>query len=192
MRWTMSGPNAADPAQLQLHLLVLRCQAGDERAFGRLMEQFGARTLAHLRGLTGDDAEDVQQEVWLTVYRNIAGLSNPGAFRTWLYRTTRHRAIDWLRRRKRERELIEDVVLEAPVSAGAAEPDAMPEMSEARFNAVLAVLPPPQREVVLLRYREDLSYAEIALVVGCPIGTVRTRLHHAKRRLQEQLERGVT
>ena len=188
----MSGPKVADATRLQLHLLVLRCQAGDERAFGRLMEQFGRRTLAYLRGLTGEDAEDVQQDVWVTVYRNIGGLSNPDAFRTWLFRTTRHRAIDWLRRRKRERELIEDVALEMPVGGATAEPYDMAELSEARFAAVTAGLPPPQREVLLLRYRDDLSYEEIALVVGCPIGTVRTRLHHAKRRLQEQLERGVT
>jgi RNA polymerase sigma factor (sigma-70 family) len=48
---------------------------------------------------------DVQQEVWLTVYRRIGGLSDPRAFRTWLFQTTRHRAIDFLRARKREREL---------------------------------------------------------------------------------------
>jgi RNA polymerase sigma-70 factor (ECF subfamily) len=188
----MTGTQPPDPMRLQLHLLVLRCQAGDERAFGRLMAEFGPRTLAYLRGLLGDDADDVQQDVWVTVYRSVAGLSNPGAFRTWLFRLTRHRALDWLRRRKRERELIEDVALEAPVAGVTWEPDTMKEMDEAHFEVVIAGLPPPQREVLLLRYRDDLSYAEIALVVGCPIGTVRTRLHHAKRRLQEQLERGVT
>jgi len=57
-------------------------------------------------------------------------------------------------------------------------------------DRVLADLPPLQREVVLLRYRDDMSYAEIALIVGCPIGTVRTRLHHAKRQLLERLKRG--
>ena len=96
----------------RLFLLVLRCQAGDETAFSRLMEWFGARTLAHLRGLLGDDADDVQQEVWLAVYMRIGALSNPRAFRTWLFQTTRHRAIDFLRSRKRERELLEEAARE--------------------------------------------------------------------------------
>lgn len=179
---------------LRLHLLVLRCQAGDEAAFARLFAEFGERTLAYLRGLLGDDAEDVQQEVWLAVYRGLGGLADPGAFRTWLYRTTRHRAVDWLRRRRRERELADDVERET-VGAVAGPPDegaGLAGIDEARLEAALAGLPPPQREVLLLKYRDDLSYAEIALVVGCPIGTVRTRLHHAKRRLHELLDRGAS
>jgi DNA-directed RNA polymerase specialized sigma24 family protein len=100
---------AEDLAQ---RLLVLRCQAGDEIAFARLMRTFEARTLGYLHGLVGDDAEDVQQEVWLSVYRHLGLLADPGAFRTWLFRTTRHRAIDFLRKRKRERELIDDMPLE--------------------------------------------------------------------------------
>src|SRR4051812_40241779 len=102
-----------DRDALRIHLLVLRCQTGDERAFATLMERFGPRTLGYLRAVLGADAEDVQQEVWLAVFRGIAGLANAGAFRTWLYRTTRHRAIDFLRRCRRERELLDDVAADA-------------------------------------------------------------------------------
>ena len=175
---------------VRLHLLVLRCQAGDEQAFAQLLAEFGERTLAYLRGLIGDDADDVHQEVWLAVYRGLHTLGDPGAFRTWLFRTTRHRAIDWLRRRKRERELLEDVAAEATSSSAPPDESALSAADDAALETALAGLPPPQREVLLLRYRDDLSYAEIALVVGCPMGTVRTRLHHAKRRLHELLERG--
>jgi len=102
-----------DREELALRLLVLSAQAGDERAFERLFRQFGARTLRYLRGLVGDAADDVQQEVWLTVYRRLADLGAPQAFRTWLFRTTRHRAIDFLRRSRREAELVADVDVEA-------------------------------------------------------------------------------
>ena len=61
--------------------------------------------------LRARSADDVQQEVWLSI-SHLRDLADPGAFRTWLFRTTRHRAIDFLRRRKRERELIDDVPLE--------------------------------------------------------------------------------
>ena len=186
----MTEQSPVGAPQLSLQLLVLRCQAGDERVFARLMDTFGSKTLRYLRGLVGDDAEDVQQEVWLTVYRGISALSNPGAFRTWLYRTTRHRAVDFLRRTKRERELIDDVPIEQVEVSDAGDQGEFAAVDESELAAALMAIPPPQREVLLLRYRDDMSYHEIALVVGCPIGTVRTRLHHAKRRLRELLERG--
>jgi len=174
-----SQPKATGPA---LHLLVLRCQAGDERAFARLVAVYGPRTLGYLRGLVGDAAEDVQQEVWLAVYRGIARLVNPSAFRTWLYRTTRHRALDYLRKERRERELIADVPMEtAEVAAPEGEE---PRVTEAMLEA-LSKLGTAHREMILLRYRDEMNYAEIGLVVGCSIGTVRSRLHYAKQRLQE-------
>ena len=186
----MTEPRTVEAHTLSLHLLVLRCQAGDERAFVRLMDAFGGKTLRYLRGLVGDDADDVQQEVWLSVYRGLSGLANPGAFRTWLFRTTRHRAVDFLRRKKRERELVDDIASESIEAAAATDDDSFAGIDEAALETALLAIPPPQREVMLLRYRDDMSYSEIAMVVGCPIGTVRTRLHHAKRRLQELLTRG--
>ena len=180
----MTEPQKADAAAPRLPLLVLRCQAGDERAFARLHEQFGARTLGYLRGLVGDDAEDVQQEVWLAVYRQVSQLADPGAFCTWLFRTARHRAIDHLRRRRRERELFvenEDVEL-LPDPAGRAE-----SIDVAQWEELLHELPALQREALVLRHNDEMSYAEIALVVGCPVGTVRSRLFHARQRLEQLL-----
>jgi RNA polymerase sigma-70 factor (ECF subfamily) len=176
--------------ELRLHLQVLRCQAGDERAFAELFARFAGRTLRYLRGLVDDAAEDVQQEVWLAVYRGLASLADPRAFRTWLYRTTRHRAVDFLRRRRRERELVADVAADAVAEGVATDPDDDPGTSPDALDAgalrdALTTLPPVQREVLVLRYQDGLSYAEIALVVGCSVGTVRSRLHHAKRRLHD-------
>lgn len=172
--------------ELRLHFLVLRCQAGDERAFAELIEWFAERTLWYLESLVGQDAEDVQQEVWLSVYRGLRTLQDPRTFRKWLFRTTRHHAIDFLRRRKRERRLLELAAVEA---AQREEPEEEPELriDSAVLRAAMEGLPPTQREVLSLRFWENLSYAEIAVLVGCPIGTVRTRLHHAKRKLYQLL-----
>ena len=183
----MTTPSRADD-ELRLHLLVLRCQAGDERAFATLFETFGARTHRYLRGMLGDDADDAQQEVWVSVYRAIATLANPRAFRTWLFSTTRRRALDQLRKRRRDAELLVDP------SDGVDVADVPDESTERSLTAddlelVLAGLPPPQREVLLLRYQDGLSYSEIAVIVGCPVGTVKTRIHHAIRKLKESLAR---
>jgi RNA polymerase sigma-70 factor, ECF subfamily len=173
------------PDDLELRLLVLRCQAGDERAFVRLMERFGDRTLAHLRSLVGDDADDAQQEVWITVFRRVKDLADPGAFRTWLFRLTRNRALDYLRARRREREVVEEASKDSVVSSVPA--DDVP-LQEALLGGVLEKLPSLQREAIVLRYQDGLSYAEIALVTGAAIGTVRSRLHAAKQNLEALLE----
>lgn len=168
---------------LRLRLLVLRCQTGDENAFAQLMSEFSGRTLRYLRGMVGEAADDVQQELWLGVYRRISTLANPGAFRTWLFRTTRHRALDFLRRHRRERELI------AEWPEGLFDPGG-PVVEHDRSGltepmvAALASLPAAQREVLQLRYLDEMSYSEIALVVGCSVGTVRSRIHYAKERLR--------
>jgi RNA polymerase sigma-70 factor (ECF subfamily) len=187
----MTDPALAREADLRLQLLVLRCQAGDERAFARLLDDFGPRTLRYLRGLVGDDAEDVHQEVWLAVYQSIATLAKPQAFRTWLFSTTRRRAIDHLRKQRRELMLLVD----AQDGAGEvrdAPDDGVPMPAGGDVEQILATLPPTQREALLLRYRDGMSYSEIAVIVGRPVGTVRTRIHHGKRKLRELLERGDT
>lgn len=176
------------PDDLRLRLVVMRCQVGDDQAFATLFEWFGPKTLRYLRGLIGDGGDDVHQEVWLTVYRTISGLANPGAFRTWLFRTTRHRAMDVFRRQRRERELVEQVMTTATDASDPWIEDELPD--DASVEAEIARLPVLQREALFLRYRDGLSYAEIALVAGVPIGTVKTRIHHALRVLRERFQRG--
>jgi len=186
----VAGVGENDRDRLREYFLVLRCQAGDESAFIDLFERFRPRTLRYLKGILGSDAaDDAQQEVWLAVFRGIARVTNPGAFRTWLYQTTRHRAIDVLRKEKRESELLaakrldEPEPLETPTNPGveALDPDAL--------DAELGELSAIHREVLLLRYWEGMGYGEIALISGCSVGTVRSRLHHAKRRLREVMDR---
>lgn len=178
---TLLPPSRVD--DLQLHLLVLRCQAGDEQAFGALLDRFGSATRRYLRGLVGDAADDVQQDVWLTVHQKLAQLADPRAFRTWLYRTARHRALDHLRAQRRERELFVD-----DAGADAADPGADdgagPALDTELLAETIAGLGPLHREALLLRYRDGLAYAEIAVVVGCSIGTVRSRIHYARKRLR--------
>ncbi|MEP6573446.1 MAG: sigma-70 family RNA polymerase sigma factor, partial [Gemmatimonadota bacterium] len=101
------------------------------------------------------------------------------------FRTTRHRAIDCLRRQRRDNELFSeasdaDVIAEVDGAESARlDPEAVKELLDA--------LPPLLREAVTLRYLNDLTYGEIALVMGCPVGTVRSRLFHARQRLEQLL-----
>lgn len=186
------SPVAAEA--LRRTLLVLRAQAGDEGAFAELIRIFGVPTLRYLHSLVGDEAEDVFQETWLTVFRQLRTLHDPAAFPVWLFRAARHRAFNWLRRRRRERELLVDVPLEA-IATNEPEDDGLPasvqDIDAARIDAAMREMPPPQREVLILRFHQDLSYAEIAQITAVPIGTVRARRHYAKKRLAHLLTLGA-
>lgn len=187
-----SEPLSGALKRTRLALVVLRCQSGDEQAFTELVQAYGPQTLRYLQALVGDDAEDVLQETWLAAFRGIRELHDPGAFHPWLLRTARHRALNWLRKHQRERELLVDSTQE-PAVEEPAEPDFPPDLDfidEARLNAAMREMPPPQREVLVLRYRDDLSYAQIAQLTAVPLGTVRTRLHHARKRLARLLNLG--
>jgi len=172
--------------QLRQQVLVLKCQTGDRLAWDNLYRQYNPSLGYYLRRLMGNDvlAEDVQQEVWLTVVRNIGRLKSPEAFTVWLYRIARTRALDRIQQPKHS-ELVE----EATEPVDASDDDAFSPEDAARVHAGLAMLPAAHREVLLLRFMEDLSYEQIAEVIGSSVGTVRSRIHYAKSALRRQLEK---
>jgi RNA polymerase sigma-70 factor (ECF subfamily) len=177
-----------DPAdRIYERLLVLRCQTGDEWAFAEMVERFGPRVHYFLRKLLGEAsaAEDVLQDVWLDVFRGLPRLAQAGAFTAWLYRVARDRAYRVLRRRRPALRSLDD----CEQAAAPAEEATFSAEDAARVHAALDELEPEHREVLVLRFLEDLSYEEVARVVGCPVGTVRSRLHYAKRALATVLER---
>jgi RNA polymerase sigma-70 factor (ECF subfamily) len=129
-------------------------------------------------------AEDALQEVWLDAFRGLPGLIQPGAFPAWIYRLARDRAFRELRRRRTFLPLEPfDVVDEA-----AGEDVFLPE-DAARIHQALEDISPEHRDVLVLRFIESMTYEQIASIVGCPVGTVRSRLHHAKRAMRRVIER---
>jgi RNA polymerase sigma-70 factor, ECF subfamily len=175
-----------DPAdELYERVLVVRCQAGDPAALAELVDRYQPRLRYYLHKMLAGSpaAEDAAQDVWYDVVRAVPRLANPGAFRAWLYRIARDRAWRVLRRRPPPHRPIDDVEV---ASNGVA--DEFTAEDAARVHAALDTLAPEHREVMVLRFIEDMSYNDIARVAGCPVGTVRSRLHHAKRALRRVLE----
>jgi RNA polymerase sigma-70 factor (ECF subfamily) len=135
--------------------------------------------------LDRDDVADLQQEVWLTVIRRIGQLRDPEAFVVWLYQIARRKALTRLTERRPSVSLDNDEMTEAIVD------DREPPFSPADAAAIhreLAHLSEKHREVLLLRFIEDLSYDQMAQIIGCTAGTVRSRLHYAKAALRARLE----
>jgi RNA polymerase sigma-70 factor (ECF subfamily) len=168
-------------------VLVLRCQAGDEAAFAELVARYQPRLRYYLSKMLRDvqGAEDALQDVWLDVFRALPRLADAGALRAWLYRIARDRAFREFRKSRPPPQPLEGVdpiverVEETPFTAEDVE----------HIHAALDELVAEHREVLVLRYIEDMTYEEIARVAGCPGGTIRSRLHYAKRALRGVLER---
>lgn len=176
-----------DAERLYDRLLILRCQAGDADAFREIVERFGPRLRYYLRKLLGraEDADDALQEVWFDLYRAVPRLNDPGAFSAWAYRIARDRAFRQLRRpRRREVALPEDLFTELDNAT-----DPFDAEDAERVHAALDRLSTEHREVLVLRFLEDMPYNDIARVTGNPVGTVRSRLHHAKIHLRQLLEK---
>jgi RNA polymerase sigma-70 factor (ECF subfamily) len=174
------------PDQLPERILVIRCQAGDASAFEELVAAYAARLRYFLLKLLGkhDAAEDAMQDVWLDVHRALPRLRRPEAFCAWLYRIARDRAFRTLRRTRPEHPFVDaaDVAVESDEEGFSAE-------DAERIHTALDTLSAEHREVLLLRFIEDLSYEEIAQVTGCGLGTVKSRIHYAKHLLRQEIER---
>jgi RNA polymerase sigma-70 factor (ECF subfamily) len=169
---------------------VLRAQRGDGDAFRLLVDQYDRRLLYFILRFVSDAdrALDVLQDVWLTLFRRLPTLQAPEAFRVWLYQIAHDRAVDVLRRQQRE-ESAQQVLRN-----GFVEGDEGPETGFDRAELVhhaLDQLSPEHREVMLLRFLEDLSVAEIAATLRCALGTVKSRLHYARLALRQEVERLV-
>jgi RNA polymerase sigma-70 factor (ECF subfamily) len=175
-----------DPVELLYErVLVVRCQAGDEAAFEELIERYSPRLRYFLRKVAGDRAEDLLQDVWLDAFRGLPRLADAQAFRAWIYRIARDRAFGLLRKSKRTEQLLGEI--DVP-GESADEKEFSPE-DAARIHAALDELPAEQREVLVLRFLEEMSYDEIARVTSQPLGTVRSRIHYGKRALRRALEK---
>ena len=172
-------------------MLVLRFQAGDEAAFAELLSRYQPRLGYFLRKLLNDAdaAEDMLQEVWCDAFRAISRLEDPAAFPAWIYRIARDRAFRHLRRRKiawNSMDLVNEAV--EPKTHEANGEFTADDVAE--VHAALDKLAPEHREVLVLRFLEQLSYEEIAAATGSQLGTVRSRLHYGKRELRLAINKG--
>lgn|GEM_PF-873715 len=176
-------------ANIRLYLLVTRCQAGDIKAFEQLYDEFSSRTHTHIKNVIGAvESEDVLQDLWVSVYLNIKDLMNPHGFKTWLFRITRNKAIDHLRLKNKlpkSYELELDEISEDAVTLEESD-DFLNEINDSLLEAI-SVLPAPQKEVMLLKYWEGMTYEEIALIIGEKLGTVRSRIYYGKKAIRAKL-----
>ncbi|EDX86613.1 RNA polymerase sigma factor, sigma-70 family [Synechococcus sp. PCC 7335] len=209
-RSTQSEPNTpvhmsllkTSLTQLSNSELILRCQKLDSRdrtAFEELVARYHRYIDKLLFDLASDwlDRTDLAQEVWIRVYKSIHKLNDPTKFKSWLSRITTNLFYDELRKRKRfQRSVSLDAPRylnnrhyewELPSDQPTPTDDVLTREFRDYLEQAMSELPQTFRETIALRELQGLSYEEIASMTGVSLGTVKSRIARARRKLQEKL-----
>lgn len=180
--------------------LVKQFVAGSEFAFRQLVERYEQRVRAIAFGVVRnpEEAEDLAQEAFLKLYKYLPSFKGESSFYTWFYRIVLNLGIDYTRKKKRRSSVFidkrayrgDDYSPERDMDfADEGDPGLELQRKELRqrINEAMEQLSADHRMVIMLREVDGLSYQEISEVVGCNKGTVMSRLHHARKRLQKIL-----
>lgn len=188
----------AEPDDLAL---VQRCQAGDEAAFVMLVKRYQRKVFTVAFGMVKNqqDAMDVAQDTFIKVHRHLDHFQGTSSFYTWLYRIVVNLCIDHLRRSKRHVTVDFDekigqaegspdagVLMSSDINGNPSRSLGRKELASHIFEAVQA-LPPYHRAVILMREVEGMSYSDMAKAMQVSKGTIMSRLHHARQKLQRML-----
>ena len=172
---------------------VKRIAGGDRTAFEELYAAYARRLCGYLFRKIGDPsrAEEVANDVLLDVWKGAKSFAGRSRLSTWIFGIAHHKAVSALRRRRTAKVDLEAAAGLADTSAGAESRLAARDASQ-RVRDAIESLPVEQRDVVELTFFHDFSYPEISEILKCPIGTVKTRMFHARRKLAEILRGGGT
>jgi RNA polymerase sigma-70 factor (ECF subfamily) len=160
--------------------LMTAVASGDETALTALIDRYAARVHAYLLRHSGnrEDADDLLQETWVRVARSARSFDTARRFRSWLYGIATNLTRDLFRRRVTKERALHDLATQPPAAPGADSVD------RGELRERIAELPENMRAVLLLRYYEGMSEAEMAEALDVPRGTIKSRLHAALRRLR--------
>jgi RNA polymerase sigma-70 factor (ECF subfamily) len=167
-------------------VLILRCQIGDKNAFAELIERYGKALRYFIFYLLGDSqiAEDIFQDTWLIVIRRIHALKESEAFPPWLYHIARNKVYEQFRRQKKFYKLDENNIIQNnSIEDNFSNEDA------AKIHNALEKLSPAHKEILMLRFLEQMRYDQIAKVINCNVGTIKSRIYYAKLALKKEMEK---
>ncbi len=179
---------SSQPAERALdEYLVASARIGDRRAFGLLVRRWNGKLLAHAWRLLGDGekAKDAVQDGWNEIIRGLPKLVDTRAFPAWAFRIVSRRCARLIGQARQDRRLRDALENEFRADSYEASHD---RLEFERIRQAMAALPAEQRAAIALFHLEELSVAEVAVALDVPVGTVKTRLMNARRRLRAALE----
>ncbi len=181
--------------------LISLIKNGDKEAFNILVKRYEKKVLNILYLQLGNipDLEDLAQEVFIKVFKNLNRFRGEAKFSTWIYRITINVAYDYKRKFKEGYSLDEPIgedtedTFEKVISSEEEDPLSIVEKEDIKkkLHKLIKELPKEYQEVLILREYEGLSYEEISEILRCPIGTVESRLYRARKELKEKLLKEV-
>ncbi len=165
---------------------------GDEGAFGRLFRCYAPRIFRFALSYLNDrsQAEEVVQETMIAVWKSAKSYKEQSQVSSWILGIARNKALDRARARQREPELLQERLDRRMSMRATPEQIVWRETQVERVRAALDQLSPEHREVIMLAFYNDLSYSEIAQILNCPEGTVKSRVYYAKEQLKKILGAG--
>ncbi|MBE0564357.1 MAG: sigma-70 family RNA polymerase sigma factor [Krumholzibacteria bacterium] len=177
---------------------IRRCKRGEEDAFREILERYRGPiyNLCYRMSRNPEDARDLGQEVFIKVFSLLDRFDEEYAFSSWLFRIATNHCIDHLRRNRLRFLSLDGTVgqdgqeYEFQIPSELPGPDQVLQRKEAleKLEEVIAELPPHYKAITLLRHDQQLSYEEIADVLGLPLGTVKARIHRARNLVQQMLK----
>ncbi len=175
--------------------LVIKCKK-DQQYFAVLVDRYVPKLTRYIKrrsAATAADIEDLLQNIFIKVYRNINEYDTSLLFSSWIYRITHNEMIDWYRREKRRSTLSLDDEAHDIISKLMVDEDLTTQFSNAEQKQyiinTLNTLDEKYKEILLLRFFEDKSYEEIADILKIPAGTVAVRINRAKKQLQKRIQK---
>ena len=175
--------------------IVLRWRKGDAKAFEYLVKKYMRRAYFIALGLVGqhDAALDLSQEAFVRVYRHRRRFDPNRRFFPWFYQILKNLCFNWLREQRANPHVALEELKEHDENGGSAlffNPDLIAERDAVKDRVWQAIssLKPHDREIIILRHFQELSYREISEVLSCNEGTVMSRLYYARRALKKKLE----
>ncbi len=176
-------------AQVAEELLVLRTQAGDEDSLRLLVRLWTPKLVRHAARLVQDVhlARDAVQEAWVAIASGVRRLDDPALFGPWAYRIVHHKGVDMVRRESRHASAVRRSARTEDPSKNEA-PIERHEAGEP-MRAALQAMEAEQRALLCLFYIDELTVSQLAVVLGVPPGTVKSRLFNARKQLKQSLPR---
>jgi len=178
--------------------IIERCQNGDVAAFEELIAEYQKKVINSAYAMLGnrEDAYDMAQEIFLKVFGNISKFNRQSSFSTWLYRVTRNMCLDEIRRRKRRDSRVVNItgekdeeIYDLQIADTAKGPEEIAEQDAVvqQVRGAINELSEDYKTAMILREIQELDYQQIADVLECSIGTVKSRISRGRKMLREKL-----
>ena len=163
-------------------LLVIQCRKGNEAALKALINKWNPKMKRQAYFLTGDNEaiKDIAQESWHTIIRKLDTLRDPARFGIWVSKIVKGKSVDWIRKQQRKRDIFSELTDSNNIYETTDEEEQL-----ALLRGALKRLAPEQRLILSMHYLDQLSVAGISEVLEIPAGTVKSRLFHARNKLEK-------